>query len=413
MSFSYEFDSATCGPFGEAGLSSETRKKIAYFVHDLSDPSVHRRVRMLLAGGASVALIGFGRADAPIDAIAGVRAIDIGRTRDAKLARRVVSVAQAMMGVHRLSEKLRGADAILARNLEMLAVAARARRLHAPKATLIYECLDIHRLLLSRGLVGGLLRRIESRLWRKVDLLLTSSPAFLRNYFEPRAFPSPVRLVENKILLLDGLGDLPFPVRSPGPPWRIGWFGMIRCRESLEILRSLAFKLGGAVEVIIRGRPSDAVFPDFAAAIADSPHLSFGGPYRNPEDLAAIYSEIHFNWAVDYFENGQNSTWLLPNRIYEGGVLGAVPIALVDVETGIWLTRQDAGVVLSEPLEDSLAAFFRSLDASTYSRLANEVAALPRRSLADGPGECRELVRAICGGPALSDLGGPYVEAPA
>jgi succinoglycan biosynthesis protein ExoL len=258
-----------------------------------------------------------------------------------------------------------------------------------------------------------LLRQIESRLWREVDLLLTSSPAFLRNYFEPRAFPSPVRLVENKILLLDGLGDLPFPVRSPGPPWRIGWFGMIRCRESLEILRSLAARLDGAVEVIIRGRPSDAVFPDFAAAIAGSPHLSFGGLYRNPEDLASIYSEVHFNWAIDYFENGQNSAWLLPNRIYEGGVLGAVPLALADVETGNWLTRQGTGVVLPEPLQDSLAAFFRSLDASTYSRLAGVVACLPRRSLADGPGECRELVRAICGAPSLPDPGRPYAEVPA
>ena len=33
--------------------------KIVYFVHDLSDPSVHRRVRMLVAGGAAVTLIGF------------------------------------------------------------------------------------------------------------------------------------------------------------------------------------------------------------------------------------------------------------------------------------------------------------------------------------------------------------------
>jgi succinoglycan biosynthesis protein ExoL len=295
----------------------------------------------------------------------------------------------------------------------MLAVAARARSRYAPEATLIYECLDIHRLLLSRGLAGSVLRRIESRLWRQVDLLLTSSPAFLRSYFEPRAFPAPARLVENKVLLLDGFRDLSLPGRPPGPPWRIGWFGMIRCRKSLEILRSLASKSGGAVEVIIRGRPSDAVFPDFARSIAGSPHLSFAGPYRNPEDLQSIYGEAHFNWVIDYFEEGQNSAWLLPNRVYEGGMFGAVPIALAGVETANWLRRQEAGVALSEPLEQSLHAFFSRLDPSAYSHLASKVAALPRRNLIDGPDECRELVRALCRGTARPDRRDRYSEVPA
>jgi hypothetical protein len=413
MRLSYQLDSATCLPLREVARSSGASVKIAYFVHDLSDPSVHRRVRMLLAGGASVVLIGFRRSEMPVEAVAGVRTIDIGRTRDAKLARRALSVAKALMGVRRLAEELRGANAILARNLEMLPIAARARRLHAPAATLIYECLDIHRLLLSQGIGGNLLRHYETRLWREVELLLTSSPAFLRNYFQPRGFPAPIRLVENKLLWLDrdGGGDLR-RAPPPGPPWRIGWFGMIRCRKSLEVLCSLARRANGEVEVIIRGRPSDAIFPDFAASIAGSPHIYFGGLYRNPEDLPAIYGEIHFNWAIDYYENGQNSSWLLPNRLYEGGALGAVPIALAHVETANWLTRQGAGVVLHEPLEENLVEFFYSLDPSTYSRFASEVAALPRRHLVDGPAECRELVRAICDGAAKQGLSGQYLEAP-
>jgi hypothetical protein len=414
MSLSYHVDSATCRPLDEVARSFKADVKVAYFVHDLSDPSVHRRVRMLLAGGASVVLFGFRRSADAVDAVEGVRTIDLGRTRNAKLAQRAVSVAKALTGVDRLAEELRGVDAVLARNLEMLLVGARARKRHAPRVPLIYECLDIHRLLLSSGVAGSILRRFESRLWREVDLLLTSSPAFLRNYFEPRGFPAAVRLVENKVLWLGRRrdADLP-PARPPGPPWRIGWFGMIRCRKSLDILRSLARRADGGVEVIIRGRPSDAVFPDFAASIAGSPHIRFAGLYRNPQDLPSIYGEVHFNWVVDYFEDGQNSSWLLPNRIYEGGMLGAVPIALAHVETANWLTRQGAGVVVREPLEENLAGFFGSLDPAIYSRFAAEIAALPRRNLVDGPGECRELVRAMCGGIARPGIGRRYLEAPA
>jgi succinoglycan biosynthesis protein ExoL len=372
--------------------------KIAYFVHDLSDAAVHRRVRMLSSGGAMVTPIGFRRSSAPVDMVEGRRAIDLGRTSDGRLARRVVSLAGALTRLDRLGGAMRGADAIVARNLEMLFLAARARRLHARDAALVYECLDVHRILLSRHLRSGLLRLFESGLWHDVDLLLTSSPAFVRNYFAPRRFPSPIRLVENKVLLVgERQGHRPRPRPAPGPPWRIGWFGMIRCRKSLEILAALARKAGGSVEIVIRGRPSGAIFPDFDAAIAGSPHVRFGGNYRNPDDLADIYGEIHLSWAIDYYEAGANSSWLLPNRIYEGSVHGAVPIALAGVETGSWLAKRGAGVVLNEPLEQRLADFLGSLDAASYSRLAHQVEALPRTDLVDDQADCRALVAAICG----------------
>jgi len=224
---------------------------------------------------------------------------------------------------------------ILARNLEMLVLATRARKRHAPAATVVYECLDIHRMLLSNSPGGGLLRLLETKLCQEVDLLLTSSPAFVRNYFTPRGFLAPIRLVENKVLVLSDTASRTTPRRPPpGPPWRIGWFGVIRCRKSLDILSSVARAAWGDVEVVIRGRPSGATFPDFEAAIANRPHIRYAGPYRNPDDLPDIYGDVHFNWAVDYYESGQNSSWLLPNRIYEGSFHGTIPIALKGVETG-------------------------------------------------------------------------------
>ena len=51
-------------------------------------------------------------------------------------------------------------------------------------------------------------------------------------------------------------------------------------------------------------------------------------PTATREDLAAIYGEVHFTWAIDFFEEGLNSSWLLPNRLYEGCRFGAVPIAM-------------------------------------------------------------------------------------
>src|SRR6185312_12560894 len=118
---------------------------------------------------------------------------------------------------------------------------------------------------------------------------------------------------------------------------RIGWFGVIRCRRSLQLLANLVTALPGVVEVIIRGRPRRKVIPDFDRLLATTPGLSFLGEYDRHTELAALYGDVHFAWAVDFYEAGLNSDWLLPNRLYEGTLYGAVPLVLDSVETGRWL----------------------------------------------------------------------------
>ena len=370
--------------------------KIAYFAHDLSDPVVHRRIRMLVSGGAVVTPIGFRRSAGAPSTVEGLRLIDLGRTADGMLAKRALLVAGAVAKLDDLAEHVREANVILARNLEMLVLAIRARKRFAPRATVVYECLDIHRMLLSSRLDGTLLRLLESRLWRDVDLLLTSSPAFIRNYFTPRGFLSPIRLVENKVLMIEERDERRTVRPPPGPPWRIGWFGVIRCKQSLELLSSLARTAKGVLEVVIRGRPSDATFPDFNAAIANRPHIRYAGTYSSPADLGRIYGEVHFSWAIDYYERGQNSSWLLPNRIYEGSLYGTVPIGLAGVETGQWLAERGPASCSTSPSSHSSSISSSRLDQNRYLKLVSAVEALPRTDLVSDRDDCRELVEALC-----------------
>src|SRR5208337_1803887 len=104
---------------------------------------------------------------------------------------------------------------------------------------------------------------------------------------------------------------------------------------------------------------------------------------------------VHFAWAIDYYEASQNSAWLLPNRIYEGSLGGAVPLALGEVETGRWLAARNAGVLLPDPPEDALRSFFSSLDAQRYARLASAAASIPRADLVDNTESCRALVQSL------------------
>jgi succinoglycan biosynthesis protein ExoL len=386
------------GSFGNAAQAYGVALsvKIAYFVHDLCDPAVTRRVRMLLAGGAVIRVIGFRRNEIIPSFPEGVSVVDLGRTTDGQLAKRMLSVTSAMAFSSPYIDHVKDADVLLARNLEMLAIAHEARRRYVPNATLVYECLDIHRLLLSRNVPGFLVRALEAKLWQSVDLLLTSSPAFIRYYFAPRDFPAPFHLVENKVMLdAAGRSDGLVVERPLGPPWRIGWFGAIRCRRSLDILRNLTQVLGSEVEVVIRGRLSEAVFPDveqFEKSISSLPGITFLGPYKNPDDLAAIYSQVHFNWATDFYESDANSKWLLPNRLYEGTLFDAVPIADATVETGAWLKRNHLGVALTALIEENLIGFFRTLTPDRYADLAKTTHNFPRSQLTVSEDDCRQLI---------------------
>ena len=355
--------------------------RLAYLVHNLADPAVGKRVRMLTACGDEIVPIGFHRDDKPVDSVEGVAALDLGRTFDADFRQRIAMVLHQGMHLSAWAAPLRDCDVIIARNLEMLALAALARRRFAPRAGLVYEALDIHRLLLAKGLLGKAMRRLERALLRRVDLLIVSSPAFLREYFAPvhrldRPGGIETLVVENKLLPAASQAPaLAAPPEPPmAPPWRIGWFGMIRCRKSLDYLSELATRHPGLIQLTIRGRPSYTEFADFDAQIARTPGLSFGGTYR-PAELNALYGGVHFNWAIDFFEEGANSGWLLPNRIYEGGAHGAVPIALAGTETASWLQRHGIGVVLRSL--DEFEEFLLQLDPARYARLKAASGAVP------------------------------------
>ncbi len=366
------------------------RPKILYLAHDLADAAVHKRVSMLRDGGAVLTVAGVRRTSRPVRDVAGYVPIDLGQTHNGKFAQRIWAVLRHVL-FPACESVFAGAEIIIARNLEMLAIGARyAADLSSP--VLVYESLDIHRLLLNKGPAGILLRHMEAWLSKKAAVLITSSPGFIDAYFFRYAMP--VRLIENKVY--DPQGKIPvenvWAARPAGPPWKIGWFGVIRCRKSLQLLANLAVLSGGAVEIIIRGRPALDQIPDFYDVISRTPGMHFAGAYKYPEELADIYREVHFCWAVDFYEEDGNSSLLLPNRLYEGGLFNAVPIALKSVVTGRFLDRLKIGVTLNEPLHQSLPLFFDTLTTDHYHALEESSTKTPQSVWHHDKKDCQSLV---------------------
>lgn len=371
--------------------------RILYLVHNLSDPAVARRLAMLRLGGAEVEIAGFRRADAPLADLAAETVVELDITHDARMLQRLLATLKARYGVKRWAKVLARPDVIIARNLEMLAVAEGLLSLWDEAPALVYECLDIHRLMLRQDRLGRGMRAVEQRLMRRANLLITSSPAFLERYFDEQGAP-PALLIENKVFApgheavgrnaaLDGVVG----------PVRLGWFGALRCRKSLAALDGVSRAMSGKLEVSLRGRPALTEFEDFHGTVEAAPHVNFGGAYLYPDDLAGIYSDVHMVWAIDFFEEGQNSTWLLPNRIYEGCLNGAVPIALAGTETAAFIERHGIGVVIPDIGPQTLQTLFAGMTPERLRSLAQGVAAISARAFRCEAEECMALVSRLAG----------------
>jgi succinoglycan biosynthesis protein ExoL len=370
--------------------------RIAFFGHDAADAAVRRRVQGFVDDGLSVTGFMMRRRD---PAQISWENIDLGETRDGAFAQRVARIFSGARRAAGEREKLAAADVIYARNLDMLACAFLAKRFARLDTPVIYESLDVHRLLTRSGIVGSAMRGIERALLKRSVGLVVSSPGFIRNHFDKR-YPGDFRsfLVENRLAPSGAYGQRPdgkeSGKRSAPCRLRLGWIGNLRCRRSLDLLCQLADQFPDTLEIRLHGVPSRTEIASFETVIDARANMTFFGRYRAPEDLAEIYANVDVVWAGDFMEAGYNSVWLLPNRIYEGGYYCTPPIAPAGTETAAWIDRHGSGFLLAEPLETSLPALVAALiaDPSPIAERAETLARLPEETFVQPRGFLAQII---------------------
>jgi succinoglycan biosynthesis protein ExoL len=365
--------------------------QVIYFAADFSDPATARRVRILRRGGGDIKLLGFRRTATPISEVEGIETIDLGQTYGGRLGHRFVQVLRQLFESRNWKDLISGSEALLARNLEMATIANAARRWAGSSVPLVYECLDIHGAQLKRGPPSMLLRCWDRHILRKSAALVVSSEAFVNNYFDHLGITlPPLIMAENKrVFQRIAVERPPCSLDDRQPPWRIGWFGLLRCTESFDLLMGLAHRRPD-VDITLRGRPVPE-FQDLIDRYLPLKNMRFGGPYTET-DLGAMYGNCDFTWAVEYAgQNAQNAKWAMGNRIYEGGYYNCPTIALGHTAMGTWLQRHDTGIVLDDPHVE-LEPFIHRLTPAGYRRLRLSAANVPTRDLVWTDEECHRFV---------------------
>ena len=367
---------------------------ILYLVHDLNDAAVCKRISMLKQGGANVFVAGFYRSGAQHLNFDDPNVIPLCQTYDASFIDRTLKVIQQRFVIKCKLPKVKY-DVVMARNLDLLPLASKlSNEFDIP---IVYECLDIHRFLINDGVKGKVFRHIERLLCKNVKLLITSSPGFVKHYFTSMSLTQlPYVVVENKVYS-----------PSPLPPTHvkkfdlnnitISWNGAIRCSKSLDILSRVTRALEGKVQVEIYGRPSYSEFNDFDTLVNNEPYIHFKGGYQYPSGLTDVYRNADFNWTLDFFEEGGNSEWLLPNRIYEGGYFGIPPIYRSSTVTGDILSDVNVGVGFKQDLEQSLITYFQNLTFADYQAIKQAAIDCPSSRWVFDQDQCQNLVKLLKG----------------
>lgn len=381
--------------------------RIAFFAHDAADAAVRRRVQGFRDDGLDVTGFTMRRRDADVTGWdMSVDNVDLGKTFDGAYIQRIRSIYRGARLAAAQRDKLAAADIIYARNLDMLATAFLARRYARLKTPVIYEALDIHRLLTRRDPLGFLFRRIEGALLKRTRRLVVSSPAFLRNHFEKHHRNRyTAALVENRLAAGADYGARPGQPASPAGPIRLGWVGVLRCSRSLDLLLTTARTLGDRVRIVMHGQPALTEIPDFHARLEGHSNVAFHGRYRSPEDLAGIYQNLDAVWAGDFMEAGFNSLWLLPNRLYEGGYYAVPSIAPSGTQTAAWADEHGTGFALPEDLAQTLPRLIDQM-AANPAMLAEKSArllALPDATFVAQRGELARLISDALARPASPD----------
>jgi succinoglycan biosynthesis protein ExoL len=241
----------------------------------------------------------------------------LGRIQHGRYGRRVAALLKAVPIVRR---RLGDSVACYAFGLDMLLVGWLATRCRTRATRLVYEVGDVRQAFLGCGVRSRLWRLLERQMLWRTDLLVVTSEAYITGYFRDIQRMSGFRylVIENKLDSreltalppADASSDCP---ASPGG-LQIGYFGLIRCRRSWDVLKRVAARSEGRVGVSIRGIPME--MNEAAEEIARTPHVKYGGPYVWPDDLAAMYQGVDMVWAAHYHASA-NYQWARANRFYE------------------------------------------------------------------------------------------------
>ena len=360
-------------------------RRLVFIGPERTDARSVKRIAALSAEGWEVTGFTFHRDRGQPDPAPVWENIHLGTTYSRRYFHRVWAIVRAFGVVWKHRRRLREAHCLYVINPDNALLALFGRLVCRRRVPLVLEIADIQPAMTRSGMVARMLRWMERRVLRRSALLVTTSPGFVRHYFEPvQQWNGPVFLLENKVWPSAALvaGRKPRTAPAQEGRWTIGYFGVFRCERSVDLICKLAAEFPDRLDFVLRGVPAGIDAAAFQERIAPHANIRYDGAYRYPDDLPALYNGVDFNWCFDFSAAGANSAWLLPNRIYEGGLFHCPALVFAGTETARWVEAGGGGRAFGEDLLEELRRCFASLTREEWDAMCAQCRAAPDEQFA-------------------------------
>lgn len=327
---------------------------------------------MLTKEGATGHLMGFTRNNFPTSND-GLSVESLGTISHGNYFRRIMTMLRFVFLVRQRSRKF---DVVYTFALDMLLISKIA--LLFKQKVRVYHIQDLRPVFFGNTVISKLARGLEKYLLSSVDFLVVSSKNFYDQYFRKiYGFPhSRVVVVENKMetdlrqeKIVDSLNE--------GQLITIGYFGVMRCTRSWDILKEF---VEGSKQYVLYMKGKPVAVPDLANRVARLNNIIYEGVYRSPEDLPAIYNKVDIVWAAYPYSGASDGNWRYARtiRFYEACAFQKPVIVQKGTPQAEEVIKYDIGIVVDMTDIHEAVLSLRGITVETVNEWKKNVAALPQ-----------------------------------
>ena len=288
---------------------------ILYLLPVISHARYNKRIGALSKLGTKSTILAFDRDYYPGKAFdSGYESL--GRVQHRRYIRRVIPLVRAFF---KIRPRIKDADVVYTFGLDLLGMAWLSCIGQNKRPKIVYEVGDIRGALLGSGLFAKSLRWLERFLLKRIHLLVVTSEAYVAGYYKKIQGIHSIKyyIIENKIDR-DGMScSVTQHKNKKENAICIGYFGLIRCQRSWEILKKTVRMGKGRIRLYVRGIAMGMENFEKEARAIDS--IDYGGAYVSPDDLPYMYGAVDMIWACYPYGGTSigNWQWARTNRFYE------------------------------------------------------------------------------------------------
>lgn len=291
---------------------------IFFFTLSVEHTTHRKAAQMLKNSGANVVMAGFTRNNFPATEKNNYSITVFGRVVHGNYIKRLIKLVPAILALRREARKH---DVMYCFTLDAIIILRIA--MFGMRRKWVYQVQDIRPIFFGERLKNKFVRFLEENILRKVDLVVLSSEEYFTGHFQPSYLldRNKIEVIENKIDR-NSIGESGFSASNNTGRIVFGYFGVLRCVRSWEILYELCKDNPDSVGLYIRGKP-DAM-PSIENEVKHFENVEYGGLYRSPDDLSELYGTVDLVWACYPYSESDNGNWRMARtiRYYEALAFG-------------------------------------------------------------------------------------------